>query len=81
MPQLLEDPKKASLILDSVGNDIIVDSSPKRLGWWQKREYYAEEALINDNIINNIGDMVSLIETRTSIVQAKLENFFFTDKI
>lgn len=81
MPQLLEDPKKASLILDSVGNDIIVDSSPKRLGWWQKREYYAEDALINDNIINNIGDMVSLIETRTSIVQAKLENFFFTDKI
>lgn len=74
-PQLLDDPKEASRILESLGNDVIIDASPNNTSWEEKKAYYiSAEDLQN---MYDIKDVVSIIEKRTPIIQNTLENFFY----
>lgn len=76
---LFKDDQQSIVIIESIGNDIIIDKPKKYLDWSEKKSYYSTSGLTEVNEITIETDIVSLIEKRTKLIQTTLDNFFFKD--
>lgn len=76
---LFTDSQTAVTCIESIGNDIIIDKPKKYLDWTEKKGYYSTSGLTEVNEIIEETDIVALIEKRTMVMQATLDNYFFKD--
>lgn len=76
---LFKDEQQAVACIESIGNDIIIDKPKKHLDWIEKRSYYSTSGITEVNEITKETNIVALIEKRTKMIQATLDNYFFKD--
>lgn len=79
LANLFTDSQTAVTCIESIGNDIIIDKPKKYLDWTEKKGYYSTSGLTEVNEIIEETDIVALIEKRTMVMQATLDNYFFKD--
>ena len=76
---VFKDEQAIANCIDSIGNDIILDKPKKYLDWTGKMDYYSTSGLAEVSGLSSESDVISLIENRTAIAQAVIENYFFKD--
>lgn len=76
---LFKDGQAATVSIESIGNDIIIDKPKKYLDWTEKKNYYSTSGLTEVSKITKEVDIVALIEKRTTQMQSALDAYFFKD--
>lgn len=77
---LLTDKLSAIILVESIGNDIILDKPKKYLDWIYKKEYYSSSGIAEVNTVTEEENIVAVINKRTKDVKQTLERFFFLER-
>lgn len=77
--EMFENNQTAVNLVESIGNDIILDRPKKYLDWASKMDYYSTSGITAVRQVTLETDIVSYIEKRTDMAQNTLDEYFFRD--